>query len=353
MVKRYRGIFRVLLPIAATAVPVWCLCAAQDLSTVPLPDQLVGKDTAPESAAVVCFLEGPAVDASGSVFFSDIAGNRILKLDTNGSLTTFRADSGRANGNCFDAEGRLISCEGSEQGRGRRRIVRTVMKSGEITVLTERYDGKRYNSPNDCCVDAKGRIWFTDPRYGPDRSDLEMDVEAVYCIDGDGKVTRRLTQKEIDRPNGIAVSPDDKTLYVIDSHPKVGGNRKIWAFTLADDGSLSNKRLVYDFGKGRGGDGMRVDMNGNLWVAAGINHPRGNSGEALDVPAGVYVISPGGKLLGRIPIPEDLITNLAFGGPERKTLYVTAGKTLYRFPVQVSGYAVYPPLRPRSVPTTK
>src|SRR5215813_4564774 len=217
-------------------------------------------------------------------------------------------------------------------------------ETGKITVLTDRYDGKRYNSPNDCCVDAKGRIWFTDPRYGADRTDLEMDVEGVYCIDHAGKIKRMLTQKEIDRPNGIAVTPDDKTLYVIDSHPKEGGNRKIWAFDLADDGSLSRQRVVYDFGRGRGGDGMRVDLNGNLWVAAGINKPRGNPGESLDVPAGVYVISPRGKLLGRIPIPEDLITNVAFGGRDLKTLYVTAGKTLYRFPVNVSGHAVYPPL---------
>ena len=105
-------------------------------------------------AAVVCFLEGPAVDAAGNVFFSDIAGNRILKMDAKGTVTTFRADSGRTNGNCFDAEGRLISCEGGEQGPGRRRVVRTDMKTGAITVLTDRYDGKRYNSPNDCCVDA-------------------------------------------------------------------------------------------------------------------------------------------------------------------------------------------------------
>ena len=320
--------------------------AAQDLSKVPPPDGLVARDVAPSAAAVVCFLEGPAVDAAGNVFFSDIAGSRILKRDLKGTVTVFRANSGRTNGNCFDAQGRLISCEGGEQGPGRRRIVSTDMKTGEVTVLTEKYDGKRYNSPNDCCVDAGGLIWFTDPRYSPDRSDLEMDVEGVYRIDGTGKVTRMLTQKEIDKPNGIAVSPDDKTLYVIDSHPKVGGNRKIWAFDLGADGSLSKQRLVYDFGKGRGGDGMKVDMHGNLWVAAGINKPRGNVGEALDVPAGIYVIAPNGKLLGKIPIPEDLITNLAFGGPERKTLYVTAGKTLYQFPVTVSGYAVYPPLGP-------
>ncbi len=320
------------------------LCSAQDLSKTPLPEGLVANETAPAPAAVVCFLEGPAVDALGNVFFSDIAGNRILKMDPKGAMTTFRADSGRTNGNCFDAEGRLISCEGGEQGPGRRRVVRTDMKTGEVTVLTDKFDGKRYNSPNDCCVDAKGRIWFTDPRYGVDRTDLEMDVEAVYCIDTTGNVKRMLTQKEIDRPNGIAVTPDDKTLYVIDSHQKEGGNRKIWAFDLAGDGSLANQRLVYDFGKGRGGDGMRIDMQGNLWVAAGINKPRGNPGESLEVPAGVYAISPQGKLLGRIPIPEDLITNVAFGGAERKTLYVTAGKTLYRFPVNVSGHALYPPL---------
>lgn len=330
--------------LLAGAVPI--SRATEDLSRVPPPDGLVAKDVAPAPAAVVCFLEGPAVDAAGNVFFSDIAGNRILKRDAKGLVTVFRADSGRTNGNCFDAQGRLISCEGGEQGPGRRRIVRTDMKTGDMTVLTDKYDGKRYNSPNDCCVDGKGRIWFTDPRYGADRSDLEMDVEGVYRIDANGKVTRMLTQKEIDRPNGIAVSPDDKILYVIDSHPKVGGNRKIWAFDLAEDGSLSKQRAVYDFGKGRGGDGMRVDMKGNLWVAAGINRPRGNVGESLDVPTGVYVISSAGKLLGRIPIPEDLITNLAFGGPERKTLYVTAGRTVYQLPVNVSGFAAYPPLTP-------
>jgi gluconolactonase len=172
-----------------------------------------------------------------------------------------------------------------------------------------------------------------------------MDVEGVYRIDPDGKVARVLTQKEVDRPNGITVSPDNKTLYVIDSHPKPGGNRKIWAFIIGGDGSLSDRKLVYDFGKGRGGDGMRTDIKGNVWVAAGINQYRGNAGETLDVPAGLYVITPQGKLLGKIPIGEDLLTNLCFGGPELKTLYVTAGKTVYKLPTNVSGYAVYPPLK--------
>lgn len=306
-----------------------------------LPPGLVPADAVAEAAGVVAFLEGPAVDALGNVFFSDIAGNRILKMDPKGAISVFRADSGRTNGNTFDAQGRLISCEGGEQGTGRRRIVRTDLKTGEIVLLTDKYEGKRYNAPNDVCVDGAGRVWFTDPYYGPDRSHLEMGVEGVYRIGLDGKVARMLTQKEIDRPNGIAVSPDDKTLYVVDSHPKVGGNRKIWAFDLAADGSLAKQRLVYDFGKGRGGDGLRVDIKGNLWVAAGISVERG-PGESLDVPPAIYVISPAGLLLGSIPVPENLITNCAFGGPDRQTLYVTAGKTLYRIPTSVAGHVVAP-----------
>jgi gluconolactonase len=314
--------------------------AQPDPAKAPLPAGLVGADARVDPAAVVCFLEGPAVDAEGNVFFSDIAGNRILKMTPKGNVSVFRADSGRTNGNAFDAEGRLISCEGGEQGTGgRRRMVRTDMESGEVTVLADRYQGKRFNSPNDVCVDARGRIWFTDPRYGQDRSDLELDVEGVYRIDPDGAVTRVLGQPQIDRPNGVAAAPDARTLYVVDSHPRPGGNRKVWAFEVTDRGELGKQRLVYSFGKGRGGDGLRVDSKGNLWVAAGISTKRG-PGETLDVPPGVYVITPGGKLLGRIPIPEDLITNVAFGGPDLKTLYVTAGKTLYRVPVNVAGYSV-------------
>src|SRR5262245_35962813 len=217
-----------------------------------LPVGLVPKEAAVAPAAVVCFLEGPAVDAEGNLFFSDIAGNRIMKMDAKGKVSVFRADSGRTNGNTFDASGRLISCEGNEQGSGRRRMVRTDMKTGKIDVLTEKYEGKRYNSPNDVVVDPKGRIWFTDPYYGTDRASLEMDIEGVYRIDEDGKVVRVLDQKRIHRPNGIAMTPDGKRLYLVDSHPKVGGNRKIWAFDVEDDGSLGKQTLIYDFGKGRG-----------------------------------------------------------------------------------------------------
>ena len=140
-------------------------------------------------------------------------------------------------------------------------------------------------------VDVNGRIWFTDPFYGEDRSALELDAEAVYRIDADGAVSRVLSQPQIERPNGLAITPDARTLYVIDSHTRPGGNRKVWAFDVAKDGQLSGQRLVFDFGRGRGGDGMRLDERGNLWVAAGILHPR-HAGETADVPAGVYVITP-------------------------------------------------------------
>jgi gluconolactonase len=314
-----------------------------DLTKTPLPAALLAPESKVTSAAVVCFLEGPAVHADGSIYFSDINGNRILKMDAQGSVSTFRADSGRTNGNTFDREGRLISCEGAENGPGgRRRIVRTDLASGKVEVLTERYEGKRYNSPNDVVVDPAGRIWFTDPLYALDRSTMEHDHEAVYRIDTDGKVTRVITQPAIGRPNGLAITPDGQTLYLIDSnYIKPDANRKIWAFDIATNGSVSKQRQVYDFGRGRGGDGMRLDTNGNLWVAAGVSAPR-TANESADVPTGVYVISPKGELLGRIPIPEDVITNLAFGGPDKKTLFVTAGKTLYKVPTAASGYSLWP-----------
>jgi len=318
------------------------------MATYPISSQssppagLLAPQGATTIAARTCLLEGPACDADGSLFFSDIIGNCIYRMIPDGTLSVFRADSGRTNGNTFNAQGRLISCEGAEFGPGgRRRIVRTDMKTGRVEVLTERYEGKRYNSPNDVVVDIKNRVWFTDPFYGDDRSVLELDVEAVYRIDPEGAVTRVLSQPQVERPNGLAITPDARTLYVIDSHTRIGGNRKVWSFHVAENGDLSGQRLIFDFGRGRGGDGMRLDEHGNLWIAAGIwlsRHP----GETTDVPPGVYVISPAGELLGRIPIPEDLCTNLAFGGPGRKTLFVTAGKTVFQVPLAVSGYALYP-----------
>jgi gluconolactonase len=314
-----------------------------EIAQAKLPTALLAPEAKLTVGAGVCFLEGPAMDAEGNLFVSDIQGSRILKIDASGRQSTFREDSGRTNGNTFDKEGRLISCEGAENGPGgRRRVVRTDMKTGRVEVLTERYEGKRYNSPNDVVVDPAGRIWFTDPYYAADRSVMEHEHEAVYRIDTDGKVTRVITQPAIGRPNGIAITPDGKTLYVVDSnYIRPDGNRKIWAFDVMPDGTPTKQRQVFDFGRGRGGDGVRLDVQGNLWVAAGVSAAR-HANETADVPPGVYVISPEGKLLGRIPIPEDVVTNLTFGGPDKKTLYVTSGKTIFKIPTAVAGYSIYP-----------
>ena len=320
------------------------------IANAPLPTRLLAPGATVSVAVRTCLLEGPAFDAKGDLFFSDIYNSHIYRMTPEGKVSIFRSDSGRTNGNTFDAQGRLISCEGNEQGEGgRRRIVRTDLASGRVDVLTERYEGKRYNSPNDVVVDSQGRVWFTDPYYGENLSSLEMGAEGVYRIDPGpdgsvapgGTVVRVLTQPAIERPNGLAITPDAKTLYVIDSNNRADGNRKIWAFDLSDDGWPSGRRLVYDFGRGRGGDGLRLDVNGDLWVAAGIMFPR-NANETADVPPGVYVFTPKGAVIGRIPIPEDLCTNLAFGGPDRKLLHVTAGKSIYKIPVAVSGHALAP-----------
>jgi gluconolactonase len=173
------------------------------LRTPPSASLLAARE-ATTIAARTCLLEGPAFDAEDNLYFSDIFGNRIYPLAPDGSLSVFRADSGRTNGNTFDASGRLISWQGAEQGLGvRRRVVRTDLATGKVEVLTDRYEGKRYNSPNDVGVDVHGCIWFTDPCYDKDRSMVEMDQEAVDRIDPGGNVRRVLTQPAIERPNGI------------------------------------------------------------------------------------------------------------------------------------------------------
>ncbi len=298
--------------------------------------------TAPvQPATSVAFTEGPAVDAEGNVYFSDIENNRILKMAPDGMRSVFREPSHRTNGQTFDRAGRLLHCEGAEFGPGGgRRVTRTDLATGEYTVLTDRYEGARYNSPNDICVDGQGRIYFTDPCYG-DRSQMEMKIEGVYRIDLDGRVTRILAQPDVERPNGLAVTQDARRLYIVDSCPVPGGNRKIWSFDLDDSGTPADQRLVYDFAPGRGGDGMRLDVEGNLYVAAGIAQPR-HANETTEVPPGIYKLSPDGELLGFIAVPEDVLTNLAFGGLDGRALYITAGKTLYTTRVDVPGQVAFP-----------
>ena len=313
-----------------------------DYHAVSFPPELVDPAALPEPATSVAFLEGPAAHADGRVFFSDIANNRIMLFHPDsGKHSVWREPSGRANGLLFDAEGRLLICEGNEWGDddGGRRVVRADVDTGETEVLADRFEGCRFNAPNDIAAAHDGQIYFTDPCYG-DRSTMELDHDSVYRIDTDGSVTRVLSQPEIQRPNGIALSPDEQTLYLVDSCPIVGGNRLIHAFDRAADGTLSGQRTVWDFSPGRGGDGMTVAQDGTLLIAAGISRPRGPH-EARDVPPGIWLISPAGELLGRIPVVEDVLTNVTFGGNDLRTLYIAAGKTLFTLRINLPGWVVH------------
>jgi gluconolactonase len=312
-----------------------------NLHATPLPARFIAAEARVAPATAVAFLEGPAADAEGRVYFSDIWNNRILLFEPGtGKTTVWRPDSGRSNGLLFDREGRLLTCEGNEFGPGgRRRVTRTDLATGAVEVLTNRFEGVQYNSPNDIAARTNGQIFFTDPCYD-DRSTMQMSHESVYRIDPDGRVTRVVSQPDIQRPNGIALSPDERTLYVVDSCPVIGGNRRIWGFDLSPAGIVSRQRLVFDFAPGRGGDGMAVDSQGNLYIAAGIYRPRGPH-ETDEVPPGIYIVRPTGELVGRIPIPEDVLTNITFGGDDLRSLYITAGRTLFTIRVEVPGWVVH------------
>ena len=286
-------------------------------------------------AATVAFTEGPTVAEDGTVYFTDLYNNRIMQLSTEGALSTFRQPSHRANGLIFDSEWRLLACEGGDGDTVLPRVTRTDMETGEIEVIADGYKGKQLHQPNDLTFDGQGRIYFTD-RPGPNSRPEQTGVHGVYRIDPDGTIDRILTEPEVMRPNGIVISPDDATLYVIETKQSEGGPRLIRAYDLSAEGTVSNMRVFHDFYPGRSGDGMTIDSEGNLYVAAGLNSLRGTS-ETLDTVAGIHVFSPAGELLEHIPIPEDTITNAAFGGPDMRTLYVTAGKTLYSFKTDIVG----------------
>ncbi len=290
-------------------------------------------DPAVRAAATVAFTEGPTVYRDGSVFFSEMTGQRILRLSPDGKLSVWRENSNGTNGLLFDAEWRLVACESSDLTLNRPRVTRTNLDTGEIEVLAEFYRGKRLNAPNDVTMDSQGRLYFTDfDRAGPER----WGTPGVYRIDPGGSLTRLLTSPEVQRPNGIAISPDDRTLYLVEANPREGGARLIRAYDLTPAGTLANMRVFHDFYPGRSADGLCIDSHGNLYAAAGLHRRRGSS-ETLDTRPGVHVFSPAGKLLRYIHIWEDTVTNCAFGGPDLRTLYVTAGKTLFETRVDVPG----------------
>jgi gluconolactonase len=286
----------------------------------------------PEIAATVAFTEGPTVAPDGTVYFSDLLNQRIYQLRPDRVLVIYREQSNGANGLLIDAAGRLVACEGAEFARpgvvnfrAKPRVTRTDLKTGRTEVLADSGRVTPLVGPNDVTTDSKGRLYFTD-----------FTGAAVYRIDAPGKVVRILAAPEVERPNGIQVSPDDSKLYLVEANRAEGGARLIRSYDLRPHGTVANMRVLYDFSPGRGADGLSIDTQGNLYASAGLNQPRGTA-ETLDTKAGVYVISPRGKLLKFIPVPEDLVTNNAFGGPDMKTLYITAGKNLYQVRTEMVG----------------
>jgi gluconolactonase len=267
----------------------------------------------------------------------------VMRRDRDGKVSVYLEGAG-TNGLMFDRLGRLVMCQPAFRRVARREA------DGALTMLAERYDGKPFNQPNDLTIDTKNRIYFSDPCYG-DRSRIELfddqgrPIEGVYRIDPDGAVTRIITH-EVDRPNGLVVTPDDRFLYVADNNnDTLGGARKLWRFDLRPDGTVNfgSQTLIHDWKETRGPDGMKLDSEGRLYVAAGLNKPNPPFETQGKPTAGVYVFSPEGELQQFIPIPRDECTNCAFGGDDLKTLFVTAGGTLWSVPVETPGRPVWPP----------
>jgi gluconolactonase len=284
--------------------------------------------------------EGPAWHPVLGVFTS--GGGHINRRTLKGESLIFRKDAG-TNGLLWDREGRLVACEPKL-----RRVTRTTI-DGTVTVLTEAFGGQKYNTPNDLTLDSKNRLYFSDPRYGP-RDDMQQrdeagnTIEGVYRIDVDGKVAR-IIGREVQRANGVLVSADDRFLYVADNNNDTsGGNRKLWRFELLADGNvnLKSQKLIHNWGTGRGPDGLKQDEQGRLYVAGGLNKPNPPHEPATDVKGGIYVFSAEGKFLEFLAVPRDEVTNCAFGGGDRRTLYITGGGTLYSIRTTTPGRLVWP-----------
>ena len=268
------------------------------------------------------FIEGPIWHPQDQhLTFSDIIGDTIYRRHTGGEVTVIRQPSHMANGNTYDREGRILTCEHATS-----RLIRSAVDGRNPEVLADHYQGKELNSPNDVVVRSDGTIYFTDPnsgrgpKFGVER-DQELDFQGVYRLDPDsGELT--LLVDDFEKPNGLCFSLDEKTLFINDT-----ARQHIRAFDVSPEGTLANGRLWAELmGEEIGvADGMKVDTAGILFCTG---------------PGGVHVYDGGGVLLGRILVPEQA-ANFAWGGPDLKTLFITASQTLYRIRVTVAGLKLF------------
>lgn len=286
---------------------------------------IVGSAALEELYSDCRWAEGPVWFADlNCLIWSDIPNQRMLRWAPDGGVSIFRSPSNFVNGNTRDRQGRLVSCE-----HGGRRVIRTEI-DGSITVLADRYQGKRLNSPNDVVVRSDGSVWFTDPTYGIKsdyegyRAEPEQDTRNVYCLDPvSGDLEAAVT--DFGQPNGLAFSPDETKLYVADSASShdVNAPRHIRVFDVVDGKRLANGKIFCSLDNGLP-DGFRVDIQGNVWTSAGD---------------GVHCFSPKGELLGKILVPQT-VANVTFGGPRKNRLFITATKSLYSVFLATNGAAL-------------
>jgi gluconolactonase len=274
--------------------------------------------------------EGPLWHPAGYLTFVDMQVSRLLRWDATGGVQVIREQTGEGNGCTLDRQGRLIMCEGAH-----RRITR-MDSDGTITTLADRWQGKRLNRPNDVVCRSDGSLFFTDPELRVPPAEREVGVSGVYCISPQGDLA--LATDECEYPNGLAFSPDERILYVAISrlderclaearNGEVCRHRRIRAFDVDAQGCLTNNRVFIDMSSAEPGvpDGMKVSRDGHLFCTGS---------------GGIWVIDPQGQRVGVIRVPE-VPRNLAFGGPDARTLYITAGKSLYSLPTKVSGIGVF------------
>jgi gluconolactonase len=313
MNSKWYGLMTLLLVLVVTVTT-----CGQEPSLTGKPEEKTAapKQTATEKQSVVApaakieklagdfkFTEGPACDAEGNVFFTDQPNNKICKWSVDGKLSTFRENSGGSNGLYFDKKGSLVACEG-----GGRRLV-SIDPNGNVTVLADKYQDKRFNSLNDLWLDPNGGVYFTDPRYG-NRDGMEQDGEHVYYLSPDRKKLIRVIDDMV-RPNGIIGTADGKLLYVADH----GGN-KTFVYTINKDRTLSNKKLFAP----EGSDGMTIDNEGNVYLTT----------------KAVAVYNSQGQKIETIEVPE-IPANICFGGRDKQTLFITARTSLYSLRMRVKG----------------
>ena len=284
------------------------LCSVFSLSTVAQDFGLVADDAELHLVSdQFTFTEGPAVNRKGDVFFTDQPNNKIWKYSKKGKLSVYMEEAGRSNGLFFDAKGNLLACADGDNELWR------IDKKKRAEVLTKNWDNKRLNGPNDLWVDTKGGIYYSDPFYKRPywtHTEIEQESRRVFYRNPEGQI--KIVEDEFKQPNGLIGNTESNKLYLTDI-----GNKQTYVYDMQPDGSLGNKTLFCE----QGSDGMTIDELGNIYLTG----------------KGVNVFNPKGELIQHIDIPENWTANITFGGKDRKTLFITASKSVYTLQMNVKG----------------